>query len=187
MLSIKINDRLFVVEFRHVTMSGKRRQLYDRSPVKAISTCVIACFDTEPTDSGASALKFIAIDNSICALSDNFSRREGRKNAVRKVLKHCGALKQVAQELWTAYLLADPGPAARGGERPRRAKDGRYYTVVEDLDGDHNLYVPRPERPRTVDRLKAAELKAEGQEGKFERRQARKQSKRTAREKAATS
>jgi len=185
MLKLTINDHLYVLEFRHITKSGKRRQLYGRAPIKAVTTCVIAAFDLTQIPGDRTDLEFIAIDNSICALDDNFSRREGRKNALRKVLRHCGALKGVKQELWDKYLAADPRPDNRPKRRDTAGLRAGYFITEESIDGDILVQVDPPERKRTIDPLKAETLKTQGQEGKFERRQAHKQHKRDSRTKKA--
>lgn len=193
MLNLTINDRLYLIEFRHVTKFGKRRQLFDRAPVNAVTTCVIACFSPVIVPNAAAfqpvaKVEFIAIDNSICALGDNFSRREGRKVALRKALKHCGALKDIKGELWATYLEHDPLLDAR----PRWDKnEDEYYVIREDLAGDVKSFVggldARAQLKRTaMDPLSAKQLKDQGQAGKHERRQARKQSKRASRQTAAT-
>ncbi len=97
MLKLIADGRTYAIEFRHVTKLGKRAQLYARSPIKAITTCVVV------------AENFIAIDNAICAQDDNFSRAEGRDRALSKILKHCGALKHVQQHLLAEYLKATNG------------------------------------------------------------------------------
>ena len=96
MIKLNVNGVEYNLEFRHVTKLGKRAQLH-RGSVKAVTTCVIT---TE---------NWIAIDNSLCTDSDNFSRREGRWRALRKLLDHCGALKEIRLALWAAYLALDPG------------------------------------------------------------------------------
>lgn len=100
MTRVEINGVEYLIEFRHVAKVGKHRQLFDRAPIRAVTTCVIA------TDT------FIAIDNAICANEDNFSRRQGRIKALQKVIKHCGALRDVAPILMNWYLTTvDPAPA----------------------------------------------------------------------------
>jgi hypothetical protein len=104
MIELKVNDSVgipgrYFVEFRHVTKLGKRRELYDRCPVKAVTTCAIYA------EGG-----FIAIGNAICANDDNFSRREGRLKAFDKALRHCGAFNGIKAALTEAYLQVDPDP-----------------------------------------------------------------------------
>lgn len=111
MIELKVNDAVgiqgrYFVEFRHVTKLGKRRELYDRCPVKAVTTCAIYAEG-----------KFIAIGNAICANDDNFSRREGRLKAFDKALRHCGAFNGMKAALVEAYLQIDPDPPARQREQ----------------------------------------------------------------------
>jgi hypothetical protein len=120
MTEVKIDGEVFRIEFRHITKLGKHRQLFDRAPIKAVTTCVIA------TDT------FIAIDNAICANEDNFSRRQGRIRALDKVLKHCGALKKVSAALMSYYITSvDPPtpvtvikPSLSEAERQTRIQAG---------------------------------------------------------------
>ncbi len=96
MITLTVNGTDYKLEFRHVTKMGKRAQLH-RGSVKAVTTCVIT---TE---------NWIAIDKSLCTDEDNFSRREGRWRALRKLLDHCGALKEIRLQLWAAYFAREDG------------------------------------------------------------------------------
>ena len=114
---MKTQDEYFV-EFRHVTKLGKRRELYDRYPVKAVTTCVIVVKTTPWTgaEQDEGEIRFIAIGNAICANDDNFSRREGRLKAFDKALRHCGAFSGrngLKAALIEAYLQIDSDPPVR--------------------------------------------------------------------------
>jgi len=94
MVQLNVCGKTYKVEFRHVTKLGKRRELYARAPIKAITTCVVVALDDN----------FIAIDNAICAEGDNFSRKEGRNRAFNKVLAHHTPLREIKSKLLGEYL-----------------------------------------------------------------------------------
>lgn len=107
MLQLTVCGKTYKVEFRHVTKLGKRRELYERAPIKAITTCVVV------------ADGFIAIDNAICSDQDNFSRKEGRDRAFNKVLAHHTPLREIKLAMLNEYLRATkkPGRGAIGVKR----------------------------------------------------------------------
>lgn len=96
-MDLTIKDQTYQVEFRYITKYGKGAQLH-RGPVKAVTTCVLIAgaprFGARP---------LIAIDSTLCAGSDNFSRPEGRRRAFHKLLDHCGALRGVKADLWVEF------------------------------------------------------------------------------------
>jgi len=165
MLKLLLNDKSYIVEWRHIKKGGKRAQLH-RGHVKAVSTCVIVCQNIaqESPDGAITKINFIAIDNALCSDLDNFSRREGRKLSLRKVLKHCGALKDVRVEIWEHWRKKDPAPA-----RILRDPDGDYYKVVEHIDIDVRHYVDPPVKTKPTPEL----IEAYRQAGEA-KRQARK-------------
>lgn len=91
MLKLQVDGREYNVEFRHATNLGKRPQLSAKLPIKGITTCVI------------SSDGFIAIENVVCILGDNFSRQAGRTLAFNKVINRSGALKGVRWHLVGEY------------------------------------------------------------------------------------
>jgi hypothetical protein len=111
-MNLTVKDQKFELEFRHVTKLGKHAQLHKGS-VKAVTTCVLM--------SGAPRFSkgLIAIDNALCVDGDNFSRREGRNRAFRKLLDHCGALRDLRVDLWEQY-----NRVANGVERCPYCTDG---------------------------------------------------------------
>ena len=135
MIELTVNDREFSVEFRHVTKLGKRRELFDRCPVKAVTTCVILATEKLELDDPI-RVSFIAIGNAICANNDNFSRRAGRLRAFDKALRHCGAFNGIRSALVEAYLQVDPDPPVRQHEslsleeiEQRRAAGASVYVI----------------------------------------------------------
>ncbi len=99
MFKITIGEVDYSVDFRHKTMEGKRHQLNRRSPVKAITTCVISSRD------------FVAIDNAICVLGDQFSRWAGRTTSFNHLIRNCKAFKpEVSVALATRFLELNPPP-----------------------------------------------------------------------------
>ena len=141
-MNLTVNDKQYRIEFRYITKLGKLAQLH-RGPIKAITTCVVI-------EIGGS---FIAIDNTLCLDSDNFSRREGRLRSLNKLLDHCGLLRAVKPDFFNEYIKLDPGPPPQP---------------------------PRPPKPRlSAERI--AELKAAGQVNKIERRLKRKAARFTSR------
>lgn len=112
MTTIRIGEDSYTIEFRHLTKLGKRPALR-KAPVKAVTTCVIVVHGPDEH------LKLIAIDNAICSDADNFSRPRGRWLAFKKTLERCGALKNVAFELGSAYHLCRD-VAGDGGRSTRQ-------------------------------------------------------------------
>lgn len=92
MISLYVGHKAYNVEFRHITKYGKNPQLRSRAPLKAVTTCVLVDHD------------FIAIDNALCSEMDNFCRQEGRLRSLRKLLRHCAALRDMAPQIWIHYL-----------------------------------------------------------------------------------
>jgi hypothetical protein len=93
-ITLQVAGKFYSVEFRHVTRLGKRHELGDKSPIKAITTCVVA----------ASGL--IAIESAVCSDGDNFSRQRGRDLALDKVLARCSSLRAVRMSFVDAYVKA---------------------------------------------------------------------------------
>lgn len=99
MFSMSIGEEVYSVDFRHKTIEGKRAQLSRRSPVKAITTCVV------------SSNGFVAIDNAICVLEDQFSRWAGRTNSFNHLIRNCKALKPEVQDaLQNRFSELNPPP-----------------------------------------------------------------------------
>lgn len=128
MVSLSVAGKTYTVEFRHITKLGKRHELYQRAPIKAITTCVVV------------ADGFIAIDNSICADGDNFSRQEGRDRAFNKVLMHHTPLRKIKSELLGEYLKSTgrPKPAPTVAllspeERQRRIDAGEEVRNIRRI------------------------------------------------------
>jgi hypothetical protein len=101
MFELSVDGKTYKVEFRHVTKVGKRKQLYDRAPIDAVTTCVIVADD------------FIAIDNAICAKGDRFSYNEGRLRSFRKVIRHCRMFVGSRNNLWWEFLRRSKVPRER--------------------------------------------------------------------------
>lgn len=125
---LTVNDQKYRIEFHHKTKLGKRAGLR-KAPLKAITTCVLVRDN------------LIAIENTLCAESDNFCRRDGRVKAFDKLLRYCGALRGVAADLWTEYLKADPPPVHRENapefspeEKARRKAAGQDGKVQQRLE-----------------------------------------------------
>lgn len=97
MITLQVGCKTYKVEFRHLTRLGKRRELGDKSPIKAITTCVVA------------AGGLIAIESAVCSDSDNFSRQLGRDLALGKVLARCSELRAVRMSFVDAYIKATGG------------------------------------------------------------------------------
>jgi hypothetical protein len=123
-----VDNQIYRVEFHHKTKLGKRAGLR-KAPLKAITTCVLVRDN------------LIAIENALCAESDNFCRRDGRVKAFDKLLRYCGALRAVAADLWIEYLKIDPPPAPRARkeklppmERERRKAAGQEGKVERRLE-----------------------------------------------------
>lgn len=96
-MDLTVNNKQYRIEFRHISKHGKRAQLHKGS-VQAVTTCVLI------------ADQFIAIDNALCSASDLFSRREGRMRALNKLLDHCGPMRAIKGDFFSAYLKLDPEP-----------------------------------------------------------------------------
>jgi hypothetical protein len=94
-MKLTLNEKEYRVEFHHKTKLGKRAGLRN-APVKAVTTCVLIRDN------------LIAIENALCSEQDNFCRRDGRLHAFEKLLRYCGALRDVAADLWVEYLKIDP-------------------------------------------------------------------------------
>jgi hypothetical protein len=96
-MTLTVGEQTFRLEFRYVTKLGKRAQLH-RGPIKAVTTAVLIAgaprFRTAP---------LVAIDNALCSEADNFSRTEGRMRAFKKLLEHCGALRDMRGDLWEEF------------------------------------------------------------------------------------
>jgi len=105
MFKIKIGEVDYAVDFRHKTTEGKRHQLSRRSPVKAITTCVVSSRD------------FVAIDNAICVLGDQFSRWAGRNAAFNHLIRNCKALKPEVREALQARFSELNPPPVKQSER----------------------------------------------------------------------
>lgn len=103
MFKTTIGSEVYSVDFRHKTTEGKRAQLSRRSPIKAITTCVV------------STTNFVAIDNAICVREDQFSRWSGRSYAFEHLIQNCKALKDDVREALVAKfyeLNPEPTPQA---------------------------------------------------------------------------
>jgi len=180
MLKLDIDDRSYILEFRHVTKTGKRAQLH-RGSVKAVTTCVIVCYGHLPHDNVLGPeIQFIAIDNALCSDSDNFWRREGRKRSLRKCLQHCGALKNVREQLWAAWLAKDPAPDRIYKASEEFAKMHEtlgldpftHYGIVEDWISDLVVPVNPPVKSKPTPEQIAA-FKNAGTETRIQRNLAR--------------
>jgi hypothetical protein len=94
MLKLSIGDVDYQVEFRHIKKDGKRAQLHERAPIRAVTVCTVLGED------------FIATDVAICADVDQFSRARGRDLSFNRVVKHCSRLREAKDELFAAYMDA---------------------------------------------------------------------------------
>jgi hypothetical protein len=92
---LSVNDQSFVLRFRYITKLGKRAELR-HGPVRAVTTAVLLA-------SGPRFTNLVAIDNALCSEADNFSRKEGRARAFKKLLDHCGALREFRVPLWLQF------------------------------------------------------------------------------------
>ncbi len=123
MITLQVAGKFYSIEFRHATRLGKRHELSDKSPIKAITTCVVA------------AGGLIAIESAVCSDSDNFSRQRGRDLAFGKVLARCPSLRAVRMSFIDAYVKATgvllPCKAPRKAKKlsadewQRRVDDGK--------------------------------------------------------------
>jgi hypothetical protein len=128
MLTLITKGHRLLIEWRHISKMGKRAQLH-KGAVKAITTCTVVALRSEHND-----VEFIASDTTLCSEADNFSRREGRKRSLRKLLSHCGALKDVREFIWAEWLKRDPAP-----ERVYKEKLGTlitHYRIAEIIEDD---------------------------------------------------
>lgn len=133
MFNIQIGGEFYAVDFRHKTTQGSRAQLSRRSPVKAITTCVVT------------AQNFVAIDNAICVLGDQFSRWAGRTNAFNHLIRNCKALKpEVRDALQYRFSELNPPPISQSqrvivpisdDERQRRISAGRHIAAERQRQG----------------------------------------------------
>jgi len=122
-ITLQVAGKFYNVEFRHVMRLGKRHELGDRSPIKAITICVVA------------ADGLIAIESAVCSDGDNFSRQRGRGLALAKALARCSELRAIRMSFVDAYVRATgvllPRKAPRktkklsADEHQRRVDDGK--------------------------------------------------------------
>lgn len=127
MVKLFVDNRLYFVEFRHITKFGKKAQLHSRAPISAVTTCSIILVDAngEP--------EFVAMDSAICSNEDNFWRMEGRLRSLKKVLRHCGALRGHRDNLWHEYQKVVGIPKNRRTSFNENALLVRYAKVTPIL------------------------------------------------------
>ena len=184
---IDLNDKRYTIEFRHLSSIGKRAQIH-RAPLKAVTTCVIIVQFIPVQDTSAiGKIHLVAIDNALCAMSDNYSRRHGRAEALRKALERCGAFDDDTRlALWSRYHGIEKCPTCAGegwmmksegepcGDRLNPIMNGGTgWKGGQILWLDHRLLHPiRVQPPRPV-KIKptAAEIAAWKEEGAEKRRQ----------------
>jgi len=146
MFPIEIEDRTYVLEFRHKTTKVKRRnkqvlppELSPKGSVRAITTCVLIALKDDPE----SNIQFVGIENAVCSKDDPFSRRMGRQRAFDKLLRTCGALKDVKAQLAFKFAdlklgveLDDKGnpvkPPAKQKVKPTQEQITRWRADAED-------------------------------------------------------
>lgn len=99
MTRITLDQLTYAIEFHHITSVGARRKLNPKhTPVQALTLATIAA-----TDATSGHLAFIASDVALCAHGDRFSRYEGRRLALGKLLRFNRALAKVAEQLALKY------------------------------------------------------------------------------------
>ena len=134
MFKIELADKTYRIEFRHCTKLGKHPRLSKRSPIKAITTCVIACDD------------FISIESAVCASEDNFSRAVGRAISLLKAVDRSPLLK-LRHSFIAKYLdtkeegpfnremgIKQDRPAISPEEKQRRIKEGEPIRLARRVD-----------------------------------------------------
>ena len=122
MITLSVAGKIYKVEFRHVTRLGKRHELSDKSPIKAITTCVIVSDD------------LIAIASAVCADGPiNFSRQMGRDLALDKVLARRSELRAVRMSFVDAYVKAAGKLLPRKAPRKtRKLSANEHQRCVDD-------------------------------------------------------
>lgn len=98
MLKLIVDDVKYKVEFRHLLSYGRRPALRVGGEIKVATLCVVT------------AEGLIAMDMAACDAWDNFSRREGRWRALKKVLERCSPLRTVKRQFLQVMLELDPEP-----------------------------------------------------------------------------
>jgi hypothetical protein len=110
-MTITIGDKAYRLTFQHFNTKGKTGWMHPEAPrygIGAITVCTVTCI------AASEAILYDVADFDICSKVDQFSKEKGRERALRKLIKHCGALREVEPALMAAYLgKQKPKPALR--------------------------------------------------------------------------
>lgn len=124
-----VNGRAYRVEFSYRRRSGKRPTLARNSPIEGLTACAIVLdgpleYEDPPG--------LVAVAAALCSAGDNWSRREGRRQAFHRAVYECGPLR-AEESAWLAWFRQRfPEPA----KKAPRVKQTLTREEVERLEAE---------------------------------------------------